>query len=229
MKERIVTNGSTKETTDVNENLNYFTFFEDAPIAIWVEDFSEAKKVAEAKTANKNTTLSNLLIGNPEIILELASLVKIKDVNSKAVELYKAKSKKDLLGNLNKVFTEKSNEGFSKLLINVLKGETEGEIESVNRTLDGTEFNILIKLKVTKGSELTLDNIIVSIEDITEKVKIKNKLIDSEIRNKESQAIAKLGSWFYNYNTKEIHWSDEAYKIVGLERQSVEPSLAFFL
>ena len=229
MKERIVTNASTKETAVVNENLNYFTFFEDAPIAIWVEDFSEAKKEVAKKTANKNTTLSNLLIGNPEIIVELASLVKVKDVNSKAVELYKAKNKKDLLRNLNKVFTEKSNEGFSNLLINILKGETEGEIESVNRTLDGTEFNILIKLKVAKGSELTLENVIVSIEDITEKVKIRNRLTDSEIRNKESQSIAKLGSWFYNYNTKEIQWSDEAYKTVGLESQSVEPSLELYL
>ena len=89
--------------------------------------------------------------------------VKIKDINSKTVELYKAKSKKDLLENLNKVFTEKSHEGFSNLLINVLKGQTEVEIESVNRTLEGKEFNVLIKLKVAIGSELTLKNIIVSI------------------------------------------------------------------
>ena len=229
MKERIVTNGSTKETTVVNENLNYFTFFEDAPIAIWVEDFSEAKNEVSKIIAKKNTTINNLITENPEIIVELVSLVKVKDVNSKAVELYKAKNKKDLLGNLNKVFTEKSNEGFSNLLINILKGQTEGEIESINKTLDGKEFNILIKLKVAKGSELTLENIIVSIEDITERVKIRNKLADSEIRNKESQSIAKLGSWFYNYKTNKTQWSDEAYKIVGLESQSVEPSLELYL
>ena len=173
--------------------------------------------------------LMKQFLENPDYIFELASYVKIKDINSKTVELYKAKSKKDLLENLNKVFTEKSHEGFSNLLINVLKGQTEVEIESVNRTLEGKEFNVLIKLKVAIGSELTLKNIIVSIEDITEKVKIRNKLIESEIRSKESQSIAKLGSWFYNYNTNEAQWSDEAYKIVGLEPQSVVPSLEFYL
>jgi len=229
MKERIVPNGSIKEAAAENENLNYFTFFEDAPIAIWIEDFSEAKKEVAKKVAEKNTKIIDYLLENPDYIFELASYVKIKDINSKTVELYKAKSKKDLLENLNKVFTEKSHEGFSNLLINVLKGQTEVEIESVNRTLEGKEFNVLIKLKVAIGSELTLKNIIVSIEDITEKVKIRNKLIESEIRSKESQSIAKLGSWFYNYNTNEAQWSDEAYKIVGLEPQSVVPSLEFYL
>ena len=147
MKERIVPNGSIKEAAAENENLNYFTFFEDAPIAIWIEDFSEAKKEVAKKVAEKNTKIIDYLLENPDYIFELASYVKIKDINSKTVELYKAKSKKDLLENLNKVFTEKSHEGFSNLLINVLKGQTEVEIESVNRTLEGTEFDILINLR----------------------------------------------------------------------------------
>ena len=39
MKERIINNGS----NDKSVNFNYFNFFEYAPIALWIEDFSKAK------------------------------------------------------------------------------------------------------------------------------------------------------------------------------------------
>ena len=141
MKERIINNGS----NDKSVNFNYFNFFEYAPIALWIEDFSKAKLFIEKKIKEQNTDLITLLNKNPHYIPELASLGTIKDVNATPVEIYKAKSKKELLNNLNIVFTEKSNEGFAKLIIDVLLGKTETELETVNKTIKGEEFDILIK------------------------------------------------------------------------------------
>ncbi|MBI9040918.1 PAS domain S-box protein [Lutibacter sp.] len=224
MKERIITNGSNDESL----NFNYFNFFEYAPIALWIEDFSKAKLFIENKLKEHNTNLIDLLNKNPHLIPELASLVTIKDVNKTAVQLYKAKSKKDLLNNLNIVFTEKSNAGFAKLIVDVLLGRTETELETVNKTIEGEEFDILIRFKVANDSIASLENVVISIENITEKVKIRNKLKESESRYKQSQSIAKLGSWFYNFKTNETHWSDEAFNMVEIEPQSIEPSLSFF-
>ena len=90
----------------------YFNFFEHAPIALWIEDFSEAKKYMDSLIKKHNTNIKSYIKNNPDVIPKLTSLVSIKDVNANAVKLYKAKNKTDLYENLNKVFTKKSNEGF---------------------------------------------------------------------------------------------------------------------
>ncbi len=154
----------------------YFTFFENAPISLWIEDFSEVKKRIDALVKESNTDIKTYIINNPDTLTKLASSVTVKDVNNAAVKLYNAKSKEDLLENLPKVFTENSNTGFTKLLIDILLGDKETETESVNKTLDGHEINTLVKFKVIDGSEDTLENVIVSVENITERVLKEQKL-----------------------------------------------------
>jgi PAS domain S-box-containing protein len=167
----------------------YFTFFENAPISLWIEDFSKVKKHIDALVKENNTDIKTYITGNPEILTKLTSLVTVKDVNDAAVKLYKAKNKKDLLDNLPKVYTENSNAGFTKLLVDILLGKKEAEIESVNKTLDGHKINTLVKFKVIDGSEDTLDNVIVSVEDITAQVKVRTALINSKKRHNEAYNI----------------------------------------
>jgi PAS domain S-box-containing protein len=154
----------------------YFTFFENTPISLWIEDFSEAKKQVDALVKESNTDIKTYITNNPEILTKLTSLVTVKDVNNAAVKLYKAKSKEDLLDNLPKVFAENSNAGFTKLLVDILLGKKEAEIESVSKTLDGHEINTLVKFNVIDGSEDTLENVIVSVENITDKKETENKI-----------------------------------------------------
>ena len=154
----------------------YFTFFENAPISLWIEDFSEVKKHIDALVKESNTDIKTYITDNPEILTKLTSLVTVKDVNNAAVKLYRAKSKKDLLDNLPKVFTENSNAGFTKLLVDILLGKKEAETESINRTLDGHQINTLVKFNVIDGSEDTLETVIVSVENITDKKEAENKI-----------------------------------------------------
>ena len=221
-------NQNTTETCNVGLE-KYFTFFEHTPISLWIEDFSEAKNYLDSKLKNTNMDLRTYISQNPDVISKVASMVSIKDVNSTSLKMYKAKSKEELFENLNKVFTPKSNEGFAKLIVNVLLGEKETEIETVNKTLEGEEFDVLIKFKVVEGSEKSLDNIIVSVENISDRIKVLKALAESKRRYKESQEIAKIGSWFYDYNTDKVSWSDETYKMIGMEPQSVEPNYDFYM
>ncbi|HEY9222266.1 MAG TPA: PAS domain S-box protein [Lutibacter sp.] len=195
----------------------YFTFFEQAPVALWVEDFSKAKLFVEKIAKENNTDVKSFITENPKFIKKLIDLIEIKDINDAALKLYKASSKQELLQNLKLVFAKKSYRGFSKLVVSILLGETVTEIETINKTLQGEEFNALVKYKVSAGSEKTLENVIVSIENITDRVKAKIEVVESEYRYKEAQSLAKIGSWFHNFETDESHWSDEAFKILGLE------------
>ncbi|MBT8318220.1 MAG: PAS domain S-box protein [Lutibacter sp.] len=220
-----------KSSQVLSDKLNnkYFTFFENVPVALWIEDFSKAKKHISSLAKENNTSIKDYLANHPAVISKLSSLVEIKDVNAIAVNLYKAKSKAELLNNLNTVFTKKSIEGFSKLIKAILNKENVGEIESINKTLEGNEFNVAIKFNVLSGSEESLENVIVSIEDISEKVRARTVLFESEKRYRQAQAIAKIGSWSYKFSSKKTYWSDEVYKILGVNERNKEINLDFYL
>ena len=213
----------------LREKEKYLTFFEHAPVALWIEDFSKVKKYIDNVAKENNTDVKSYILANPNIVEKLGSLVTIKDINKTALNLYKAKTKQELLANLDRTFTQKSGKAFSKLLVDILEGINETETETVNNTLDGEEFNVAIKFKVIDGSQDTLENVVVSVENITERIKSRKALADSESRYKESQEVAKIGSWFYDYNEKNLHWSDEAYNLLGIKNQKENLSIKFYL
>jgi two-component system, chemotaxis family, CheB/CheR fusion protein len=53
--------------------------------------------------------------------------------------------------------------------------------------------------------------------DITDRKNSETKLLHSESRLKQAQAIAHVGSWEVNFAANRSMWSDEAYRIYGLE------------
>ncbi|WP_457617538.1 PAS domain S-box protein, partial [Lutibacter sp.] len=209
-------------------NEKYFTFFENAPIALMVEDFSRLKVYIEKVVKRHKTDVKSYITANPEVISKLASLIEIKEVNATTLTLFKAKTKQELLKDLDRTFTDKSTEAFKNLIIDILTGKNETEAETVNKTLDGEILDISIKFKIIDGSEKTLENIIVSIEDITERINIRKALAQSEKRYKESQKVAKIGSWEYDFSSKKIYWSDEAFELI--ERKPFKDlNLKFYL
>ena len=216
-----------------NDNLKfsketYWSFFEYSPISLWIEDFSLAQKRIEDLSREKNISTSDYLKSYPEVISELAALVKVIDVNAATLKLYKAKNKEGLFQKLDKIFTKESSIGFSKLLNDLLIGKPASEIETINRTLEGEKINISIKFN-TAPSEKLYNKVIVSIEDITKKVKDRKKLIESETRYKESQKISKIGSWSLDVVENKLHWSEEAFNLVEVEPTIHSLSLEYYL
>ena len=62
--------------------------------------------------------------------------------------------------------------------------------------------------------------IIGTVTDETERHRIIQKLQDSEKLHKQAQAITHIGNWSWSVNENHISWSDEMYRIYGLEPQS---------
>ncbi|BBP45608.1 hypothetical protein THMIRHAS_09810 [Thiosulfatimonas sediminis] len=46
---------------------------------------------------------------------------------------------------------------------------------------------------------------------------------------KQTQELAKVGSWELDLSTGKMHWSDEIFRIHGIEPGAIEPNLAYFL
>ncbi len=64
--------------------------------------------------------------------------------------------------------------------------------------------------------------------DITERKKAEENLRESEIRLKEAQAISHTANWEIDLITNLSSWSDEFYRIFGLEKGAIQPSLDAF-
>jgi len=70
---------------------------------------------------------------------------------------------------------------------------------------------------------------LVTLHDVTERKRYEEQLRSSEQQLAEAQKIAHLGSWKRYLDTGKSHWSDEMYRILGLEPGSVPPSQELFL
>lgn len=75
------------------------------------------------------------------------------------------------------------------------------------------------------GEEVTL----IGCYDVTDRHRAVSALRESAYNLAEAERIAHLGNWIWNITTNALHWSDEAYRIFGLEPQSLEMTYPVFL
>jgi PAS domain S-box-containing protein len=67
------------------------------------------------------------------------------------------------------------------------------------------------------------------LHDVTETKIIEQNLIRSEVKLKEAQAIAHIGNWEIDLINNTHTWSDELYRIYGVDKKDVQPSIELFL
>jgi len=74
-----------------------------------------------------------------------------------------------------------------------------------------------------------LQAVIVSMRDITEMRKSHELIVKNENQLREAQQIARVGSWEWDIITNEITWSDELYRIFGLQKTHQDLSYEAYL
>jgi PAS domain S-box-containing protein len=105
--------------------------YENSPVSIWVEDFSDVKDRLNSLTQTIDSDIESYLISHPETVAELATLVRIVDINNATLELFEATSKEALYQGLHKTFIPESYEAFRRELVAIAEGQTrlaKGEI-----------------------------------------------------------------------------------------------------
>ncbi|MDP1524336.1 MAG: PAS domain-containing protein [Rhodocyclaceae bacterium] len=67
------------------------------------------------------------------------------------------------------------------------------------------------------------------LRDVEELRENQARLLESQRQHREAQAIAHLGHWRLDFRNDTLHWSDEVYRILGLEPQQFVATYETFL
>jgi PAS domain S-box-containing protein len=152
------------------------TLFEDSPISLWEENFSDVKRHIDGLRASGVRDFQAYFRDHPEEVAHCAAMVQIVDVNKATLELYQARSKEELIDDLNTVFGEETYDTFREELIAIAEGNTVFQSDAVTRTLGGDRNHVRLKWAVALGYEDTLSRVLVSIIDITDRVRMEERL-----------------------------------------------------
>lgn len=195
--------------------------FEDSPISIWEEDFSDVYKYLTTLREQGITDLREYFSKNPDQIEKCSKLVKVLNINQASLKMYNANSKEELLTDLEAVFTGDSKRAFVDQLVIIANGGTHYEGENINKTIDGKTLDVFLTWTVAEEHQIDYSVVFVSLIDITDMKNAERALEESEekfrtISNSANDAIVMID------NSGNVNfWNRTAEKIFGIKSSEV--------
>ncbi len=194
-----------------------------------VQDITE-KKDAEATLQQTRDYLENLLNYANAPIIVWDKYFKIIRFNHAFEHLTGYKTKEVIGKNLDILFPKDSRDETVRKIKKTLRGE---HWESVEIPILQKNGRIRIALwnsaNVYDSSGKTLMATIAQGQDITDRKQIEEILRNNESQQKRAQELAHLGSWELDLIKNHLKWSDEVYRIFGLQPQEFKATYEAFL
>jgi PAS domain S-box-containing protein len=147
----------------------YRSLFEHSPIPLWEEDFSEVKRYIDSLRAKGVSDLRAHFEDHPDAVAHCVGLIKIVDVNSATLNLYRADSKEALSNLGDVIILEETLDLFREALLVFVEGQTTWEGENPQITLTGDRLDIYGSTVILPGYEETWSKVIISTFDITDR------------------------------------------------------------
>ena len=154
----------------------YRRLFDESPTPLLYQEFTAVFERLHKLKESGIIDFKQYFLDNPEEVIEFASLVNTVDANQAAIELFKAKSKDELLISLDKLFNDQSYEEFVKQLLNFAEGKMDYSGEIINKTLDGKNIIVIVSVSATSDYDPPVYRANVSVFDITEKKEVEGQL-----------------------------------------------------
>jgi len=168
----------------------YRSLFEESPVSLWEEDFSELKKYFAALKSSGVTDMQKYLEAHPEEVQQCASLIKVLDVNQATLEMFGVQDKAEFTHNLSKILGEGSKDSFVEELAALAEGKTRYENEIVQYTRTGEERYVHMALNIAPGFENTWEQVFISMLDLTRRREMEENLRQAK-EAAEAAAVAK--------------------------------------
>jgi PAS domain S-box-containing protein len=167
----------------IKKSENHFkSLFYDSPLPLREENFSKVKlNLKELNLMNeKRDEVKNYLSNNPDIVNKLHSLIELVNVNNACLILYKVNNKEELAKVKSSLFNDTSLNDFIEQLVAISQNEKQFMIDTIIKNSKQENRNISLNWNVIRGYEISLERIIVSNEDITNRKLAENIIINSQ-------------------------------------------------
>jgi len=168
----------------------YTNLFESSHLSLWEEDMSGLLPIFEELKNKGVVDWYTHFSKNKADIERCANAIKVSRINQATVALHQAESKEELMNRIADTFTRRSWDAFAYEVAALARGEGHMQLEGAVRTLKGNVLEVLVYLDVMKGCEDSLERVIITLIDTTEKKNLEAKLIQAQ----KLEAIGQLTS-----------------------------------
>jgi PAS domain-containing protein len=138
-----------------------------APIAMWIEDFSDVKALFDIWRSEGVTDIRAFLRDDVLRIAECSRRIRVLDVNRKTLELFEAGDVDQLRAGVAQIFRDDMLETHINELAALFDGQQTFSSTTVNYTLSGRRLDIQLRGAVMPGHEGSLGKVLLTTEDIT--------------------------------------------------------------
>ena len=194
--------------------------FNAVPASLWLEDYSELKRLFQKWRSLGVTDLRQFLRDDPLRVYECSSCIRLLQVNRATLALFAAGSQEELSARLDEVLRDDTMETYIGELEQLWDGQLAFNSKTVNYTLDGRRLDILLKGNVLAGYEQSWERVLVVVEDITELETARRKLAESEQYARGVFQQAPVSLWVEDFSAIRRLLSD-------LRRQGIEDFRTF--
>jgi PAS domain S-box-containing protein len=208
-----------------NSEYRYRTIFDAAAVSIWEEDFTQVKAAIDELKAQGVTDFPRYFAEHPEFVRSAMRMVRILDVNDASVQMFRAKSKDDLLVSLERIFLPETEHAFAGELVMLAQGEGPFVSETVVKTLDGEPMDVLFTVAFPHdgpgSSELDpFRSVLISRMNITQR-----KRAEEQLRQSRDQLHVILGGVVdgitaVNRDGELIYSNDASVRMMGYSSEA---------
>ncbi|MFB2892872.1 PAS domain-containing protein [Aerosakkonemataceae cyanobacterium BLCC-F50] len=210
-----ITDRKQSEAILAEQEQRYRYIFEAVNVAIWEEDFSEAKAALDQLKGSGIQNFRQYFAEHPQFVEQMVASVRIYNVNQTALQMFGAREKTELLSSLKQIFVPETHAAFIGELLAIAEGETFFAAETVVRTLQGDRLNVWFSITFPPASE-TYDRVLVSLLDITQRKQAEAALQASEERYRYLAEATPQIVWTTDANGMATYFNPNWYEYTGM-------------
>ncbi|GAB4239919.1 MAG: hypothetical protein Kow00121_66470 [Elainellaceae cyanobacterium] len=211
-----ITDRKQSEVALIEQEQRYRYIFEAVSVAIWEENFSQAKTAIDQLKAAGIQDFRQYFTDHPEFVQQMISLIQVQNVNQAALHMFGAQAKAELLASLDQIFVPETKAAFIEELLAIAQGETSFAAETVLQTLQGDRLNVWFSITFPPASE-SYDHVLVSLLDITQRKQAEAALQASEERYRHLAEATPQIVWTTDANGMATYFNPYWYDYTGMD------------
>jgi PAS domain S-box-containing protein len=154
----------------------YRSLFENMPVSLWEDDYSEVKKQIDLWLPELKTDVSHTLKNKPDLYRKLIAKIKIVDMNRSSLQLYGASDKAKLGESVSEIFSSGDEDAFSSVLASFYHGTSNLEERIMEVKIKKKKRYLSVRWFIMPGYETSLSRILVTILDISDLKKAEKEI-----------------------------------------------------